>query len=128
MVLLRDKFMLESNESVALTFRVVTTGFTEDVATGNMQPNTSAVTIDVWMKDARSQDVESLPGIDVVGQPIRGRTKCGCSFPDGVRDQSIVEGTCSYKGSSGTIQLYIPNKRGASAKVGERFWGVFVRD
>jgi len=129
MSLLNTALLAKSRQEVTLTFRVPSSGFTEDVATGNMIPSSSTTTLTAWLKTARGsqyQRLQELAGIDSIQYPVDGRAIC--CIPDAVRHQNPCEATCTYDGMTGTLQIYTRNARGSIADVGERFLAVFVRD
>jgi hypothetical protein len=129
MTYLNETLLALDAQKVTLTFQVPTSGFTEDAATGNMAPNSTALTHVVWLKSATlatAQNIAAASGVDPVQFNLFGRA--ACCFPDTVRLMTPCEATCTYDGKQGTIELALQGYRGAFAMAGETFLARFVQN
>jgi hypothetical protein len=129
MTYLNETLLALDAQKVALTFQVPTSGFTEDAATGNMTPNSTALTHVVYLKSAslrQSQEIAAAAGVDPVLFNLFGRAPC--CFPETIRQMTPCEATCTYDGKQGTIELALQGYRGAFAMAGETFLARFVQN
>jgi hypothetical protein len=93
-----------------LSFEVATGGVVTDSVSGNIRPETTTVTVEAVLNPA-TPDIrkEYFPGADGSQQVFRGNVVSASNvFPDSVRSLNPVEGTCTWNGRSGKIEVKIP--------------------